>query len=244
VAFVVIKEAIMNKKKIVTIIVSFVLVIILGLWISGIIPKQIAIVYATNYLKKNFPKIQLEYVNIEWASVFGGYSIRFKDENDKLHYFIVNNKYFPISLGQGLQEFRESYKTEYEVGILNIDDFYNHSIVIEYGALRNLREKDLEEQIEKNKCLVIREKIYNDNLYHEFMNKYYKKENTFIRVVQETAQGDISITDILYEAMNDKIHIVRADKWQRMTLKDNEVEYKVLKNIGEIDEYFKATEYR
>ena len=91
----------MNKKRIIIVTIILTLVVIVGLWASGIIPKQIAKICATNYLKKNFSKAQLEYVDIEWSSSYGGYLIRFKDENNKIHSFIINNKYFPIKLGQG-----------------------------------------------------------------------------------------------------------------------------------------------
>lgn len=103
----------MNKKKIIIITIISILVIIVGLWISGIIPKQIARVSATSYLKKNFPKMQLEYVDIEWSSSFGAYSIRFKDQNDEIHGFLMNNKYFPINIGQGLFGFEEEYRAKY-----------------------------------------------------------------------------------------------------------------------------------
>ena len=103
----------MNKKRIIIITIIVILIVILALWISGIIPKQIARVSATNYLKKNFPKMQLEYVDIEWSSSFGGYSIRFKDQNDEIHGFFMNNKYFPINIGQGLFGFEEEYREKY-----------------------------------------------------------------------------------------------------------------------------------
>ena len=104
----------MNKKRIIIVTIILALVVIGGLWASGIIPKQIAKICATNYLKKNFPKAQLEYVDIEWSSSYGGYLIRFKDENNKIHSFIINNKYFPIKLGQGVFAFREEYTEKYD----------------------------------------------------------------------------------------------------------------------------------
>jgi len=104
----------MNKKRIIIVAIILILVAIFGLWISGIIPKQIARISATNYLKKNFPKMQLEYIDIEWSSSFGGYSIRFKDENNEIYGFIMNNKYFPISVGQGINGFQETYIEKYE----------------------------------------------------------------------------------------------------------------------------------
>ena len=103
----------MNKKRIIIITIIVILIVILSLWISGVIPKQIARVSATNYLKKNFPKMQLEYVDIEWSSSFGGYSIRFKDQNDEIHGFLMNNKYFPTNIGQGLFGFEEEYRAKY-----------------------------------------------------------------------------------------------------------------------------------
>lgn len=104
----------MNKKRISIIVIMLSLSIILGLWAIGIIPKQIARISATNYLKKNFGKIQLEFVDIEWSSRFGGYLIKFKDKNNEIYGFIMNNKFFPIKLGQGLFEFQEKYKEKYE----------------------------------------------------------------------------------------------------------------------------------
>ena len=104
----------MNKKRIILITILVILIIILVLWISGIIPKQIARMSATSYLEKNFPKMQLEFVDIEWSSSFGGYSIRFKDKNNETYGFIMNNKYFPINIGQGLFGFEEKYREKYE----------------------------------------------------------------------------------------------------------------------------------
>ena len=103
----------MNRKRIIIVTIIIILVIVLGLWISGIIPKQVARIFATNYLKKNFPEKQYEYVDIEWSSSFGGYSIKFKDENDKIVGFLMNNKYFPITPGQGTFGLEDNYRVEY-----------------------------------------------------------------------------------------------------------------------------------
>ena len=100
----------MEKRKIIIIFIVLILIVIVGLWGNGIIPKRIARISASNYLEKNFPKMQLEYVDIEWSSSFGGYLIKFKDANNKTYSFIMNNKYFPISLGQGLFAIEEEYR--------------------------------------------------------------------------------------------------------------------------------------
>lgn len=222
----------MNKKRIIIVTIIIILVFILGLWISGIIPKQIAKISATNYLKKNFPKIQLEYVNIEWSSSFGGYVIRFEDKNNKMYNFIMNNKYFPISLGQGLYEFQNTYRVEYE-GISNIDDFYSHSITSDYESIDSLPYNYSKEQAQKDNCFIIGAMVHNDYLYTDFMNKYNNKENAFIRVVQSTTEGDIYIIDILYEANNDKIHVVKDNTRDGfLAQEDRKIEYTTYEKIG------------
>ena len=200
----------MNRKRIIIITIVVILIVILAAWISGIIPKQIAIISATNYLKKNFPEKQYEFVNIEWSSNFGGYTMGFKDENGKMINFIMNNKYFPISPGQGTFALEESYRVE-DKGISTISDFYAHSITNDYEDIRSLPESYSKEQAQNDNCFIIGAMVHNDNLYSEFMNKYNKKENAFIRVVQSTAEGDIFIIDVLYEARNNKIHLVKDD---------------------------------
>lgn len=102
-----------NKKGIVIVLISFIVLLIVILWGSGIIPKQIAKISSSIYLKKNFPKIELEYVDIEWVSSFGDYIIIFRDEDNGLHYFCIGPKYFPVNLGQGMFGFQEEYREKY-----------------------------------------------------------------------------------------------------------------------------------
>ena len=102
------------KKKVIKVGIVVFVIVILCLWISGIIPKQIARIYATNYLKRNFPKAELEYVDMEWASAFGDYVIYFKGKDDYSHGFIIGPKYFPVQFGQGFDGFKENYKEKYE----------------------------------------------------------------------------------------------------------------------------------
>ena len=103
----------MNKKKIIIFIIIVVL-IIAGLWIVGVIPKQIAKIYATNYMKNNFPKMQLEYVSIEWSQYHDNYIITFKDKDNNIYSCTIGSKYFPVNLGQGLFEVEETYREKFE----------------------------------------------------------------------------------------------------------------------------------
>ena len=117
----------MSKKKTITITIILIILIVVGLWIGGIIPKFIAKIAATNYLKNNFPKKQFEFVNIEWNSYLDGYSISFKDEKGQQIGFVMNNKYFPVSVGQGMFAIEEDYRKEFEVEKENSSDNTEHS---------------------------------------------------------------------------------------------------------------------
>ena len=102
----------MKKKKI---IISAIVVILLltVLWFSGIIPTQIAKIYATNYMQNNYPEMQLEYVNIEWSKYHEDYLITFKDKNNQNYSCVIGPKYFPVSIEQGLLTIEETYNENY-----------------------------------------------------------------------------------------------------------------------------------
>ena len=222
----------MNKKVTIIAIAIIILVVILGLWISGIIPKQIAKISSSIYLKFNFPKEPLEYVNIEWSPYHNDYIIQYKDKNDELYGFVIGPKYFPISPGQGIFALQETYRVEYE-GITDINDFYNHSITSGYKDLRTLPANYTKEQAQIDNCFIIGAMVHNDNLYSEFMDKYNKKENAFIRVVQSTVEGDIFIIDVLYEAINNKIHLVKDDTRDKFSAQeDRTIKYKTYEKTG------------
>ena len=104
----------MSKKKIFIVIVIVILIIIAGLWISGIIPKQIAKIYGNSYMNNHFPEMQLKYDSIEWSKNHDDYIITFKDKVNNTHSCTVGPKYFPINLGQGLFAIEEAYREKLE----------------------------------------------------------------------------------------------------------------------------------
>jgi len=107
---------------------------------------------------------------------------------------------------QGKQQ--ESEQGEFHTGeITNIDEFYNKPLTKEKD-IRKIGEEYSMEEAQKDNCFIIGATVHNDNLYGEFMDKYKKKEDAFIRVVQTTMEGDVVITDVLYDSQNDSISIV------------------------------------
>lgn len=102
----------MNKKSIVIIVLAVVLLVSV-LWLGGIIPKQIAKVYGTKYMKDNFGEMQLEYVDIEWNKYYEDYIIKFKDKEGQDYGCVIGPKYLPISIGQGINAIMETYQEKY-----------------------------------------------------------------------------------------------------------------------------------
>ena len=103
----------MEKKKVVIIFIIVVILLIIVSWFSGIIPKQIAKIYGINYMKNNFPKMQLEYVSIEWNKYYGDYIITFKDQDNQNYSCVIGPKYFPVNIGQGIFAIEEIYRENY-----------------------------------------------------------------------------------------------------------------------------------
>ena len=105
----------MSKKKIFIVIIIVILIIVAGLWISGIIPKQIAKIYGNIYMNNNFPEMELKYDTIEWSKNYDDYIITFKDKDNNTHSCTIGPKYFPINLGQGLFAIEEADREEFEI---------------------------------------------------------------------------------------------------------------------------------
>ena len=88
--------------------------IIVALWFTGIIPKQIAKISGTGYVNHRFPEMQLECVNVEYADVYGDYLITFNGPNENTYSCVIGPKYFPVSMGQGLLAIESDYAENYE----------------------------------------------------------------------------------------------------------------------------------
>jgi hypothetical protein len=95
------------------IIIGILVLVIIVLWFGGVIPKQIGKIYGIKYMKNNFPEMQFEYVNIEWNKYYGDYIITFKDKENGSYSCVIGPKYFPISIGQGLNVIMENYQEKY-----------------------------------------------------------------------------------------------------------------------------------
>ena len=114
-----------KKKRIIPIVI---IGMIIMLWSTGIIPKQIAKISGTSYVNKHFPEMQMECIDVEYAAVFGDYLITFKDKDGNMYSCVIGPYLFPFSLGQGLFEIQEYYanSTSFFDSGSDLADHYPH----------------------------------------------------------------------------------------------------------------------
>ena len=91
--------------------------------------------------------------------------------------------------------------------ISNLDEFYSLSLTKDKD-IRKLPEGYTSSEAQKDNCFVVGAMVHNDNLYTEFMNDYKNKKTAFIRVAQNTIEGDLVLYDILYYEKTDKLYLV------------------------------------
>ena len=148
------------------------------------------------------------------------------------------------------------FNKENNSSISNLNDFYNTELT-KNRDIRNLSKEYTSFDAQKDNCFVIGAMVHNDNLYSEFMENYKNKKTAFIRVAQNTVEGDLILTDILYYEKSDKLYIVTdntRDKFSAETdriielkefnyiseYKNNNHLYWVLYNEDITEEYFKT----
>lgn len=125
----------------------------------------------------------------------------------------------------------KNYKTN--IDIKELDDFYNTELTKE-NDIRKLSKEYNSFDAQKDNCFVIGATVHNDNLYSEFMENYKNKISSFIRVAQNTVEGDLIIYDILYYKNTDKLYLVTDDTRDKFSaLEDRNIELKEYKNISE-----------
>lgn len=101
-----------------------------------------------------------------------------------------------------------NYGTTNTTTIDNINDFYNTEITKNKSIYKLSRDYSLKDSIEDGCFVVSNAKVYNDNLYEEFMNNFESKQTCFIRIVKNTTEGDIIISDVMYYKDTNKLYLV------------------------------------
>ena len=72
------------KSKNILMVISMIFLLIIILWIIGVIPKNIGKNVAINYVKSNYPEMNLKYNNIEFSKEYGNYIVSFSDKKNNI----------------------------------------------------------------------------------------------------------------------------------------------------------------
>ena len=122
-------------------------------------------------------------------------------------------------------------ETQENKEIENIDDFYNTSLTKDKD-IRKLGELYNSFDAQKDNCFVIGAMVHNDYLYSEFMNNFKNDKSSFVRVAQNTIEGDLILYDILYLEDIDKLYLVTDNTRDKFAAADDRtIELKQFENI-------------
>ena len=127
------------------------------------------------------------------------------------------------------------FNKENNSNISNLNDFYNTELT-KNTDIRNLSKEYTSFDAQKDNCFVIGAMVHNDNLYSEFMENYKNKKTAFIRVAQNTVEGDLILTDILYYEKSDKLYIVTDNTRDKFSAETD--------RIIELKEFNYTSEYK
>ena len=127
------------------------------------------------------------------------------------------------------------FNKENSSNISNLNDFYNTELT-KNRDIRNLSKEYTSFDAQKDNCFVIGAMVHNDNLYSKFMENYKNKKTAFIRVAQNTVEGDLILTDILYYEKSDKLYIVTDNTRDKFSAETD--------RIIELKEFNYTSEYK
>lgn len=119
--------------------------------------------------------------------------------------------------------------------ISSLDDFYSTELTKDLD-IRDLSEDYSTEDAQTDGYFVIGAMVHNDHLYTEFMEKYKGKETAFIRVAQNTVEGDLILYDVLYYQPSDKVYVVTDDTRDEFASdSDRKIQMEEYGSIGEYE---------
>lgn len=218
----------MKKKSLIIILILLLIVVILGFITKYIDGGRVA----TN----NEPRYCIKIVSNDGSKVtywgLGYKVIRYVGVSPKEPY--KNN--IGVKMGSWFMKYELPIDSEYSeneiLNISNLNDFYNTELT-KSADIRNLGKEYSSFDAQKDNCFVIGAMVHNDYLYTEFVDNYKNKKKSFIRVAQNTTEGDLIIYDILYYEKSDTVYVVTDNTRDEFAAIDNKkIELKGYNNIG------------
>ena len=142
----------------------------------------------------------------------------------------------PLIAGGSREASADDRSDDFErTDIKSLDDFY-HTVPAQDHDIRELPEEYSSFDAQQDNCFVIGAMVHNEYLYAEFMNDQEEKTSSFIRVVQNTVEGDAVLYDILYYKKTDKLYLVTDRTRDRFSAEaDRKIELREFDNIAEYE---------
>lgn len=125
------------------------------------------------------------------------------------------------------------YSDREDKEIHTLDDFYNTELTQNHD-IRNLTKAYSSFDAQKDNCFVIGAMVHNENVYQEFMENYKNGKTTFIRIAQNTIEGDLILYDILYYEKTNQLYLVTDNTRDEFSANRN-IELKQFEKMAEYE---------
>ncbi|MBQ6733414.1 MAG: DUF4362 domain-containing protein [Lachnospiraceae bacterium] len=89
-----------------------------------------------------------------------------------------------------------------------LDRIYQKKVTKDYQDIRKLADDYNSDRAQTDGCFVVGAMVHNDYTYSEFVSRYERKEDAFIRVAQSTTEGDLILTDVMYDSEHDLVYVI------------------------------------
>lgn len=212
----------MNKKINIIIVIFIVLLIVLGIITNYIDSGRVSTGHEPKYCIKLISKDERKITY--WGL---GYKV--------IRYVGVSPKEpFERNIGVKMGTWFMKYELPKDSSeIKTIDDFYNKTLT-QNKDIRNLSSEYSYFDAQKDNCFVIGAMVHNDYLYGKFMENYKNNKSAFIRVAQNTAEGELILYDILYNEKTNKLYLVTDNTRDKFSAEeDRKIALKEFNNISE-----------
>lgn len=142
-----------------------------------------------------------------------------------------------VKMGNWLMQYElpidSQYSDKKDREIHTLDDFYSTQLTQNHD-IRNLGKAYSSFDAEKDNCFVIGAMLHNEKVYQEFMENYKNGKTAFIRVAQNTIEGDLILYDILYYEKTNQIYLVTDNTRDEFSANRN-IEFMQFENMAEYE---------
>ena len=110
----------------------------------------------------------------------------------------------------------------------SLDNIYRNSL-LEYDIHKLSNDYTFNDAKDDNYLAIGHDNIYNENNINIFLENYQKQKDAFLRIANVTIEGDLILTDLIYNSQEDLIYVVIDNT--RDTFSKGEISFKTYQNL-------------